>query len=350
MMSGRNGLKIILGVAPVTVLAAFIEGFLTRHTEIPNPIRFAFILLSFGFVLTYFFWYPRRVAKKTKNIEEITEQEPSYHKSETFNKNKILSFGDVLTQSLRLMFKSMSKFMLVLAGCSLVYAAIIVSDKLELFSDKNSYGFGIPNAFNFEKFPFLGLLSGIIYLIVIVLSLIIIQKKLTLKHKINVGKSLLSSFLFLPIFIGIIFIDDSWIKALGFFILPLLIFITTISALKNFQFFKAVGWAARLLNRKWFFTYGLFLVFWIFNLLLFYALSSLISLLFIDTSLIWAITDNEQTGLEISLGIHAFITCFSFLFYLALSVVSSCVLYFSLNEIYSAENLIHKIRSIKAIK
>ncbi|MBK9336404.1 MAG: stage II sporulation protein M [Lewinellaceae bacterium] len=54
----RRGLKIFIGLIPMFVLAAFFEGFLTRYTETPAPVRFFFILSSLVFVLWYFVWLP----------------------------------------------------------------------------------------------------------------------------------------------------------------------------------------------------------------------------------------------------------------------------------------------------
>ena len=45
------------------IIAGFIESFLTRHTELPDMLRAAFILLSFVFVIVYFVIYPRMVWK-----------------------------------------------------------------------------------------------------------------------------------------------------------------------------------------------------------------------------------------------------------------------------------------------
>jgi uncharacterized membrane protein SpoIIM required for sporulation len=60
----RRGLKIVIGLVPVIVAAALIEGFATRHTEWPLALRLALIGLSFGFVGGYFVWYPWRLARR----------------------------------------------------------------------------------------------------------------------------------------------------------------------------------------------------------------------------------------------------------------------------------------------
>jgi uncharacterized membrane protein SpoIIM required for sporulation len=61
--SARRGLKIMIGIAPIIILAGFIEGFLTRYTETPDVVRGAFIAVCFLFVLFYFVWYPYTKAR-----------------------------------------------------------------------------------------------------------------------------------------------------------------------------------------------------------------------------------------------------------------------------------------------
>jgi uncharacterized membrane protein SpoIIM required for sporulation len=54
----KRGLKIIIGLVPVFILAGFIESFLTRHTEYPNYIRLSIIILSFFSVIYYYIILP----------------------------------------------------------------------------------------------------------------------------------------------------------------------------------------------------------------------------------------------------------------------------------------------------
>ena len=50
-VSARRGVKMLLGIFPIFVIAGFIEGFVTRHTETPDAIRAIFIILCLFFVL-----------------------------------------------------------------------------------------------------------------------------------------------------------------------------------------------------------------------------------------------------------------------------------------------------------
>ncbi|MDR1335756.1 MAG: stage II sporulation protein M [Tannerella sp.] len=58
-----RGLKIAVGTTPVFLVAAFIESFLTRHTETPDAVRGAFILFSLAFVVYYYVYLPGRVGR-----------------------------------------------------------------------------------------------------------------------------------------------------------------------------------------------------------------------------------------------------------------------------------------------
>lgn len=60
----RKGLKIIIGLVPVFITAGFLEGFVTRHTEMPVSAKLAIILTSAFFIAFYFVIYPARLHRK----------------------------------------------------------------------------------------------------------------------------------------------------------------------------------------------------------------------------------------------------------------------------------------------
>lgn len=60
----KTGIKYIIGILPVFIVAAFLEGFVTRHTEAPDIIRLGIILASLTFIVWYFFIYPTKLAIK----------------------------------------------------------------------------------------------------------------------------------------------------------------------------------------------------------------------------------------------------------------------------------------------
>jgi len=60
----KNGLKIMIGLIPVFLLAAFLEGFVTRLTDMPVALKLLIIGGSLAFILFYFVFLPIRLHKK----------------------------------------------------------------------------------------------------------------------------------------------------------------------------------------------------------------------------------------------------------------------------------------------
>ena len=62
--SARDGLKMAIGLVPIFVVAGFLEGFVTRHTEMPVAASLLIIGSSAAFIGWYFVVYPRRLARR----------------------------------------------------------------------------------------------------------------------------------------------------------------------------------------------------------------------------------------------------------------------------------------------
>lgn len=60
----KDALKIALSIFPVTIVAAFIEGYLTRHTEYPLAFRLLVIGLSAALIVYYYIVLPVKVGRK----------------------------------------------------------------------------------------------------------------------------------------------------------------------------------------------------------------------------------------------------------------------------------------------
>lgn len=69
MRGGKDALKIVVGLIPVFIVAAFIESYLTRQTEMPIYFNLTIIGLSGIFLLWYFFFYPYRLNKKLNKTD-----------------------------------------------------------------------------------------------------------------------------------------------------------------------------------------------------------------------------------------------------------------------------------------
>jgi uncharacterized membrane protein SpoIIM required for sporulation len=96
--SARRGIKIMIGIIPIIILAGVFEGYLTRHTETPPLLRAFFILICLAFVLVYFVWYPWMRGKKGFD-KPLTEARVSPDKDQEIKffsiKPTASQFGDV---------------------------------------------------------------------------------------------------------------------------------------------------------------------------------------------------------------------------------------------------------------
>lgn len=61
---GRDGLKIVFGLVPMFIVAAFFESFVTRYTEMPLSLSLLILAGSLVFITWYFFIYPVRLHKR----------------------------------------------------------------------------------------------------------------------------------------------------------------------------------------------------------------------------------------------------------------------------------------------
>jgi uncharacterized membrane protein SpoIIM required for sporulation len=64
----RDGVKMMIGLVPVFVLAAFLEGFVTRHSGMPVWLSIVILIISAGLIIWYFIIYPVRFSQKEKRI------------------------------------------------------------------------------------------------------------------------------------------------------------------------------------------------------------------------------------------------------------------------------------------
>lgn len=67
----KNGLKLMIGLVPIFIAAAFLEGFVTRYSQMPQWLSITILALSFNFILWYFVLYPIRLEKKNLQTKPL---------------------------------------------------------------------------------------------------------------------------------------------------------------------------------------------------------------------------------------------------------------------------------------
>lgn len=117
----RRGLKIFIGVAPVIMLAAFFEGFLTRYTETPDIIRAIFILTSLAFVVGYFIMLPRIKAMRGDFELMAPDTDLPPEKFRPIDFNQIKSAGSIVTDAFTVLKRNKKLTLAAVFGSGLIY-------------------------------------------------------------------------------------------------------------------------------------------------------------------------------------------------------------------------------------
>lgn len=71
----KSGLKIMMSTVPFFIIAGFLEGFVTRHTEMPDWMAIIIISLSLFIIIFYYIIYPRILTKALESYEQPREFE-----------------------------------------------------------------------------------------------------------------------------------------------------------------------------------------------------------------------------------------------------------------------------------
>lgn len=61
---GKDGLKVVFGLVPIFLTAAFLESFVTRYTNMPLGLSLSILAASLIFIIWYFILYPIRLHDK----------------------------------------------------------------------------------------------------------------------------------------------------------------------------------------------------------------------------------------------------------------------------------------------
>ncbi len=67
----KNGVKLMIGLVPVFILAAFLEGFVTRYSGMPVLLSLFILIFSLVFLIWYFIIYPIRLSRKSGMPEPL---------------------------------------------------------------------------------------------------------------------------------------------------------------------------------------------------------------------------------------------------------------------------------------
>lgn len=98
-MSGMRGIRIMLSLVPIFVIAGFLESYVTRHYQtLPDWSKWLIVLFSFSLVIFYYVVYPILVARKYPHrVNDKPEVSPL--KNKKFNFHTIRKNAEILRDS-----------------------------------------------------------------------------------------------------------------------------------------------------------------------------------------------------------------------------------------------------------
>lgn len=125
-LSTKRGLKIMLSLMPIIVIAGFLESYVTHNYQsLPDWSKWTLIAVSFGIILFLYVFYPIYVARKYPDLVD-REEVGNFTMRGKLDFRKIRTVGEVISDSIRLYRQSFSKFAPVLLLIVLPLIAIVV--------------------------------------------------------------------------------------------------------------------------------------------------------------------------------------------------------------------------------
>ncbi|MEZ4929694.1 MAG: stage II sporulation protein M [Chitinophagales bacterium] len=133
-MAARKGLLIMLSIIPLIIIAAFIEGYITRLTDANIFYRIGLIILSLTFMIGYYVYYPFKKYKQGFS-QEVKAEKTIESKDLSINYKKIKTAVESFADSFSLYAANFGKFV----GVSLFFAGIYGFIYLFFFKEETLY-------------------------------------------------------------------------------------------------------------------------------------------------------------------------------------------------------------------
>ncbi len=125
-LSSKEAIYIFIGTLPLFVIAGFVEGFVTRLTDIADWLRFLFIITSLGLVVFYYFIYPGLLASRTAFDEASLLSTLPAREPETIEFNSIKSIGEIISTGFTIMRRNALRILKWSVNSSLSFVLLMI--------------------------------------------------------------------------------------------------------------------------------------------------------------------------------------------------------------------------------
>lgn len=348
-ISAKKGAKLLLGIVPILVFAAIIESFLTRYTDMNDIYRLILIGLSLAFMVYYFVYLPRQIAKKI-NIEFLKSEEVEASRNLDIDTQGVIKTAGEIIQDVFLFYRKYTNYILKLnLATTFVYLPLVM---LILYTELQMESFDY-SIWYLEKLDyFLSYLDRpLLYLIgtltVTGYSYFLIRRIVEEVTSIKLQKSQVSRSIVLSLFVVMImqlpfFITNGWAVVSFFAIVPFcLLWVFVI-----FRETKSIGASLNRVFELLKGNYGRFIGLYVIMLLIGFVCYLFLNspfLVFYIKFISWNFPMSDEGISHLSILLNSFVTYFSFLVISPFYYLSIGILYDTLIEINEAHGLNEQI-------
>ncbi len=361
-ISARRGLKIMIGITPIFILAAFIEGFMTRYTETPDFVRLLFILACLFFILGYFFFYPRSLASKGFKTS-FQDEKPTPDKPLLINTRRIKTSGEIFSDVFIFYRKYFKQFAITSLFATSFYCLMVFmfagKSPTTLFSYPYST-FGIATVFDQfftnEHIVYLPLVNMLIYSVLTFVGFSMLIKhtgKMPSKKERKKGYFMLNflKVLLVTVLWNLIFyLNNPFLIFLAaVFLIPIILFYGYTMFVENTDPFRALGKTISTYSRKFSQLYGAYFLIAFVGMMFFFILDTMLAWFYIDM-VGWNINLEQEAKNELLNVMLTFSSIFAFTL-ISLAIISAVgLIYYSILEVITANSLKERIAAMGTTK
>ncbi len=354
-LSAKRGLKIMAGITPIIIFAAFIESFFTRFTDAPVWLRILVIVCSLLFVLGYFLWYPRKLASNSE-ISQSDHETLSSSEITLLKKDAVYTPQELVSNTFNFFsrfFPKYSKFILI---ASLINSFVICmyfyytsSDEISVYSAS----FNSPLAlFNYQNYLFFLVLNIVLFSTFLLFNFYTVRKIMD----VNLVKSAPTfKFLFKKEFYNHLFsivllnisffIGLYWGLAIVLLVLPFLIFFAFTASYENRNILNGMYFSFVLLKNSWLKLIGLYLKLIVFGFVVMLLISLPQFWSFLNV-ILWNVNLQENIYLLFYFYVRIFLLTFIMMLIVGIVYTGISLFYFDAKEMETAHFLKERIRNI----
>ena len=361
-LSANRGFKVFISITPVLLMAAFFEGFLTRHTELPNLQRGIFIAVCFVFIGIYFVWLPWARAQRGDFAKPLPAIDLPPTQLQSIEFETLRSSGEIFAESFVVLKKNLAFLVKGVLGAVLfswlyMYFSYngVRSEMFQYYTFLGIFKWIAPvQFFAGEKIGFLWIMQGLVLTILSMAAFYVLKQEKSEKSDNHENLKYLAQFAIEFLSTAVVMLPVSWLLGNGLVLgdrvfLLLLFFVASLlvstsifekmspfsAILRTLRLISADFWKGALLNLMWILT----------GLMCYFFVSSVIFRQIFEL-LLWNLSIPESEAEFWATQVQAICSMCIIYGVFVLAMVGGGLLFFALREIREATSLYKKLDEI----